>query len=116
LEFSEDLKVAYVTRQIEGGSENLESPLPLLLTCQKGLNIPRLPSLKGIMAAKKKSIEVLCAADIGFDCNDPEPYPNRVRQVGLALPPERMKANILTGSVEDSVSRLVQSLRDSKIV
>lgn len=116
LELSQDLKVAHVTRQIEGGSEILESPLPLLLTCQKGLNVPRLPSLKGIMAAKKKSIENLSAVDIGFDSNYPEPHPKRVRQVGLALPPQRKKANILMGTVEESVSRLVQSLRDSKIV
>jgi electron transfer flavoprotein beta subunit len=116
LELSQDLRVAHVTRQIEGGSEILESPLPLLLTCQKGLNVPRLPSLKGIMAAKKKSIENLSAADIGFDSNYPEPQFNRVRQVELALPPQREKASILMGSIEESASRLVQSLRDSKIV
>ncbi|MZH40549.1 MAG: electron transfer flavoprotein subunit beta/FixA family protein, partial [Nitrospinae bacterium] len=43
MEFSDDFKHAKITRQVEGGSEVRELPLPLLLTCQKGLNEPRLP-------------------------------------------------------------------------
>ena len=62
LQLADDRRKAEVTRQIEGGSEIIEAPLPLLLTCQKGLNEPRLPSLKGIMAAKKKEITTLDAA------------------------------------------------------
>ena len=57
LQFSEDFQTADITRQVEGGSEIRKNrPLPFLVTCQKGLNEPRLPSLKGIMAAKKKEI------------------------------------------------------------
>ncbi len=44
-------------REIEGGKEVVESELPAVITCQKGLNEPRYASLKGIMAAKKKVIE-----------------------------------------------------------
>jgi electron transfer flavoprotein beta subunit len=43
-------------REIEGAHEHVESPLPCVLTAQKGLNEPRYASLKGIMAAKKKPI------------------------------------------------------------
>ena len=44
-------------REIEGGREIIETSLPCIITCQKGLNEPRYASLKGIMAAKKKIIE-----------------------------------------------------------
>lgn len=44
-------------REIEGGKEVVESQLPAVITAQKGLNEPRYASLKGIMAAKKKTIE-----------------------------------------------------------
>src|SRR5205807_6695487 len=45
-------------REIEGGVEVVEFPLPAVLTTDKGLNEPRYPALKGIMAAKKKPLEV----------------------------------------------------------
>src|SRR5881296_3043934 len=45
-------------REIEGGIEVVEFPLPAVLTTEKGLNEPRYPALKGIMAAKKKHLEV----------------------------------------------------------
>ncbi len=44
-------------REIEGGREVVETELPVVITAQKGLNEPRYASLKGIMAAKKKTIE-----------------------------------------------------------
>ena len=45
-------------REIEGGTESFECNLPAIFTAQKGLNEPRYPSLKGRMAAKKKTLEV----------------------------------------------------------
>jgi electron transfer flavoprotein beta subunit len=45
-------------REIEGGLEVVEFPLPAVLTIDKGLNEPRYPALKGIMAAKKKPLDV----------------------------------------------------------
>ena len=48
---------AIAEREIEGGHEKVETSLPAIFTAQKGLNEPRYPSLKGIMAAKSKPIE-----------------------------------------------------------
>ena len=53
---------AEVEREIEGGREKVEVTLPAVLTADKGLNTPRFASLKGIMAAKKKTIEEKPAA------------------------------------------------------
>jgi electron transfer flavoprotein beta subunit len=51
----EDRKVT-VHKEIESGEEVIEANLPACFTCQKGLAEPRLPTLKGIMAAKKKPL------------------------------------------------------------
>jgi len=48
---------AIAEREIEGGRERVRTTLPAVFTAQKGLNEPRYPSLKGIMAAKSKPIE-----------------------------------------------------------
>jgi electron transfer flavoprotein beta subunit len=44
-------------REIEGGKETIETSLPAVISAQKGLNEPRYASLKGIMAAKRKTID-----------------------------------------------------------
>ena len=117
LNFSNDWQQAVITRQVEGGSEILESPLPVLLTCQKGLNQPRLPSLKGIMAAKKKEIKILDAAAIGFDPVSVGEKRSQVALSHLELPPSRGKGQVFEGPVEESVARLVKALRqDEKVV
>ncbi|MFO7654662.1 MAG: electron transfer flavoprotein subunit beta/FixA family protein [Candidatus Krumholzibacteriia bacterium] len=54
-------------REIEGGKEIVSAPLPAVLTCQKGLNEPRLPSLPNIMKAGSKPMEVVTCADLGVE-------------------------------------------------
>jgi len=87
-------------REIEGGVEVVEFALPAVLTADKGLNTPRYPALKGIMAAKKKPIETKRAA-LG---------PVRAQVSALELPPER-KAGRIVGEGADAVPELVRLLR-----
>jgi len=65
-EISADLKKATVRRRIEGGDERVETSLPAIVSCEKGLNEPRYASLPGIMKAKKKEIRAKTLADLGF--------------------------------------------------
>ena len=51
-------------REIEGGREVIETQIPVVITAQKGLNEPRYASLKGIMGAKKKTIEEKSSANV----------------------------------------------------
>lgn len=53
-----------IEREIEGGREIMELTLPAVISAQKGLNEPRYPSMKGIMAAKKKTIEEKTPANV----------------------------------------------------
>jgi electron transfer flavoprotein beta subunit len=95
-----DIADAAVTaeREIEGAVEVVECRLPAVITCDKGLNNPRLPALKGIMAAKKKPLEVKPAA-VGS---------GSVEVVGLELPKERQAGRIV-GEGPDAVAELVRT-------
>lgn len=86
-------------RELEGASEIVEFPLPVVLTVDEGLNKERLPSLKGIMAAKKKEIKELTTAELGVT---PSPL---MRVGGYEAPPGR-KAGVKVGSVEELVAKL----------
>jgi electron transfer flavoprotein beta subunit len=56
-----------VQRQTEAGYDEIESPLPAVVTVTAGVVEPRYPSFKGIMAAKSKPVETLKVADLGID-------------------------------------------------
>ena len=88
-------------REIEGGIEVSTASLPAVLTCDKGLNSPRLPSLKGIMAAKKKPLEVK-PVTLGA---------GGLTLLGLSLPPDRKPGQIV-GEGADAVPALVKLLRE----
>lgn len=88
-------------REIEGGIELSGCALPAVLTCDKGLNSPRLPSLKGIMAAKKKPLDVK-PVSLGA---------GTVTVLGLSYPAERKPGRII-GEGADAVPELVRLLRE----
>jgi electron transfer flavoprotein beta subunit len=52
------------------GLTKLEASLPALISVSEKINEPRYPSFKGIMAAKKKPVNTVTAADLGFDAGD----------------------------------------------
>ena len=97
-------------REIEGAIEVVESSLPALVTAEKGLNEPRYPSLKGIMAAKKKPIEVRDLASLGLSL--PAPGSEPLTWARLDPPPARKEGKILTGDPADAARELVRLLRE----
>ncbi len=58
-----------VERQTEAGYDDVESPLPAVVTVTAGVVEPRYPSFKGIMAAKSKPVDTLTLADLGIDAS-----------------------------------------------
>jgi electron transfer flavoprotein beta subunit len=87
-------------RTLEGAVEVVEFPLPAVLTIDEGLNKERLPSLKGIMQAKKKPLDVK-PAQLGE---------LQVTVRGMALPPERAAGRIV-GEGAAAVPELVSLLQ-----
>jgi len=88
-------------REVEGGVEVVEFPLPAVLTTDKGLNEPRYPALKGIMAAKKKPLAVKPVT----------PGLGAVEIVAMVPPPERADGRIV-GEGAAAVPELVRLLRE----
>jgi electron transfer flavoprotein beta subunit len=56
-----------VRRVSDDGYHEVEASLPAVVSVVEKINEPRYPSFKGIMAAKKKPVEVLSVADAGID-------------------------------------------------
>ena len=88
-------------REVEGGTEVVEAPLPAVLTITKGKYEPRYASLKGIMAAKRKPLEE----------KDAQLGESRVKVQELSYPPERPEGRIV-GEGVDAVADLVRLLRE----
>jgi electron transfer flavoprotein beta subunit len=102
-------------RGIEGAVEVQQGKLPAVLTCEKGLNEPRYPSLKGIMQAKKKAIDVKEPGDVGID---PAELGDGKRLVwdSMELPPPREAGRLIDGSPEEAAQELVRLLHEEKKV
>jgi electron transfer flavoprotein beta subunit len=87
-------------RELEGASETVEFPLPAAVTIDEGIARPRYPSLKGIMAAKKKPLETK-PAQLGEV---------RVTVTSLALPPDRPAGRII-GEGTAAIPELIRLLQ-----
>ena len=87
-------------RELEGSAETMQFPLPAVLTIDEGIARPRLASLKGIMAAKKKPLEVK-PAQLGEA---------RLVVESMALPPDRPPGRII-GEGADAVPELLRLLQ-----
>jgi electron transfer flavoprotein beta subunit len=93
-------RTARAHREVDGGSEIFETPLPAVITAEKDLNQPRYASLKGIMMAKKKTIE---------ERNAPA-METRVEVVEMLKPAPRPAGRII-GEGKGAVPDLVHLLR-----
>jgi electron transfer flavoprotein beta subunit len=113
VEVSEDGKKAKVNRQIIGGEEIIEVPLPAVLTVQKGLNEPRYASLPGIMKAKKKEVKSIKIADLGLDPNGVGKAGAKTQILKMYSPPQRESGNIIEGeTAEETAPKLAKLLRE----
>lgn len=100
---------ATVEREVEGAHETWETALPAVISAQKGLNEPRYASLKGIMAAKKKPIDVKDAAALGLDAGALAP---KVKVAALALPADRPAIKMIQGDPAAQAQELLRLLHE----
>lgn len=115
IEVSPDKKRAVVRRQIEGGEEIVETTLPAVISCQKGLNVPRYPTLPSILKAKKKEIKLLTLGDIGLKKEELVHFTSALE---LSPPPQRKPGKIVEGDTpQTAAEKLVKVLREvAKVV
>ncbi|NQT94983.1 MAG: electron transfer flavoprotein subunit beta/FixA family protein [Candidatus Omnitrophica bacterium] len=104
--------LARVERMTEEGYEVIETPLPALFTVVKEINEPRIPSLKGKMKARSIEIKKFKAEDLGVEasCIGLDGSPTQV--VKIFTPPPRAGGEMITGSADEIVEKLVNILKD----
>ena len=103
---------AMVERETGGGvREVIEVSLPCVLGATKGLNEPRYPKLPDILKAKKKEVKQVDIADLGL-----EDASGKTRLVELTQVPERSGATMLEGSPREASEKLVDILKEEKVI
>lgn len=95
--------VAKMTREIEGGKEKLEAPLPLVLGCQEPIAEWKIPNMRGIMTARKKPLNVI------------EPNGEAITSIKqYSLPPEKGECKMIDA---DNAAELITLLRtEAKVI
>ncbi|MGQ9663071.1 MAG: electron transfer flavoprotein subunit beta/FixA family protein [Kiritimatiellia bacterium] len=107
-----DEKHILAERLLENGHEVIEAPLPCLLTVVKEINEPRLPSLKGKMNARKAKIPTWTAADLDAEKDKIGLDGSPTKVIRIFNPAPRAGGEIFHGEPEETVTKLVERLKD----
>ena len=101
-----------VVRMNENGSDLCEFALPAVLTVVKGINMPRVPTLRGVLAANAAGIPVWKPGDIGADLDKIGLDPSPTRVVKTQPPPPRGGVTQrIEGAPADIAGKLIASLK-----
>jgi electron transfer flavoprotein beta subunit len=88
-----------IKREIEGGEETLETSLPLVVSCQKGMAEARIPNMRGIMAARTKPLKVV----------EPVAVEALTTVTEFGLPPAKSGVKLVS---PDNVEELIRMLHE----
>lgn len=105
-----------VERMMEDGYDVIETPVPALLTVVKEINTPRIPSLKGKMAAKKAVIKILSAAAVNADEKRIGLNGSPTQVMKIFTPPQRPGGEKFTGDAPAVAAALVKKLSENGLV
>ncbi len=95
-----------VERELEDETETLAIPLPAVVAVSTDINTPQIPSMKAILGAAKKPVQVWSPADIGFTAQES----TSSQQVAAPKQRERQRI-IIEGDGEEQVAKFVDHLR-----
>jgi len=105
VEHNGDAGSVKVVREVDGGLETIQLPLPAVVTADLRLNEPRYPAIKAILGANSKQFDVVSLDDLGVTDTA-----LKVEVVRLEKPPER-QAGIMVESVDDLIDKLRNEAR-----
>lgn len=115
LEVSE--RSARINRQVAGGFQEVNAPLPAVVSIVKGANEPRYPSLKGIMAAKRKEIRKLGLADLNLSQEDVGIGGSRTPVTEATPRPEKIAGQVLKPETpEEAAAAIADFLAANKYI
>lgn len=107
LEFHDE--EVYLKKDVEGNNMKLKTEKPLIVACQQGLNVPRYPTLPGIMKAKKKSYKYITLIDLNITA---EQIASKTKRISLEIQEPKNKGMILEGSLENQIDTLFEFLKN----
>lgn len=106
-----------VERVVADGYEVIEVSPPVLVTVSSELGEPRYPTMKGIMAAKKKSVTVWTAQDLGLDKSLIGAPGAKTKMLKLFIPVREAKCELVAGETpEEFGANLALKLREAKLL
>ena len=103
-------------RMLDEGHEVIEAPLPAVITVTKEINVPRLPSLRGISRSKSAEVPVWDAAALEAEADKSGLNGSRTRVVKVFFPKRESRSEMLEGAPEEQVDTLINKLRDAGLV
>jgi electron transfer flavoprotein beta subunit len=106
-----------ISRQITGGFQDVQAPLPSVVSVVKGANEPRYPSLKGIMAAKRKEIQKVSLSDVGLSPEQVGLAGTRTPVTAAAPRPEKAGGQVIKPeSPEEAAQQIADFLAANKFI
>ncbi|MGO8947497.1 MAG: electron transfer flavoprotein subunit beta/FixA family protein [Ktedonobacterales bacterium] len=106
---------AKISRQAEIGYNTVLAPLPALVSVVKSINEPRYPSMKGIMASKKKPLDTFSVGDLGIDAATVGAAAAKEKVLGAEKVSTQRKGEIYVGN-EGAADRVVAFLAEYKVL
>ena len=101
-----------VGREIEGGNQEInEIELPCVLSIQTGINEPRYVGIRGIRKVASIDIPTHGATDLGLDAGTTGSDGARVKRIDYFVPELGEGAEILEGSMEEKIDKLIELLK-----
>jgi electron transfer flavoprotein beta subunit len=105
----------HIERQTEAGYDEVEVPLPALITVTAGVVEPRYPSFKGIMAAKGKPVEELKVGDLGLDAGSVG-QSGAGQEIVSVQPAEARQSGEIVVDEGDAYEKVVAFLEKLKVI
>lgn len=108
----EEIREGYIRcqRMNDDGYETVEMTLPALITVVKEINDPRLPSLKGMMRAKKYQVRTWTADDINADKSKCGLNGSPTQVIKTFVPEHETQSEMLIGTAEEQSKQLLEKL------
>jgi electron transfer flavoprotein beta subunit len=110
-----DGQTVKIQRQTEAGYDEIECPLPAVVTVTAGVVEPRYPSFKGIMAAKSKPVDMLKVSDLGLDAGQVGQGGAR-QEITSVSEAEARKAGEVIEDEGDAYEQIVAFLEKLKVI
>jgi len=105
-----------VQRMIEEGHEVIEMPLPGVITVVKEINLPRLPSLRGLAKARSTVIPIWTTRELDIDKHAVGLSGSATRVIKIFSPQRVYRGEILQGDLEKQVESLINKFREAKVI